>query len=559
MQRSSKRLGFTLLIVTGAATLLVAQSFPSSKTSAKRKGAAARAVPQEIQDLRDLIAVQQQQLQAQHQQVEELKSQMQQLLDATRKANAAADKGQSSAEQAQTTAAQAQAAAADAQRAATEAGSRAGEAKIAVSTVTAQTKDAGKRLSALQDLVGRFRFSGDVRIRGEDFFQDGVPTRNRVRVRVRFGVEGQLSEDFTGGLALASGTVGDPTTTNETLTNFFDRKTIGLDRGYVTYNPVAARWLSLTGGKFAYTWQRTSLTLDPDINPEGFDEKFSFDLHTPLIKNVTVQGMQLLYNEVTRGDDSFAIGGQASGVIKLGPWTSTPSFTLLDWRFPDALLAASAFATQATTSGTPAIPIPGEGPGCATGFGLATVPPCAIAANGMTNATYTDSKGVRHFLAGFEYADLIVNNQIKTGLKRFPANFIVEYEDNLGDSRHPLNATGVPISSLKPQRKAYMGDFSVGQAKTKGDLQFGYSWWRLEQDAIISSWAESDQRAPTNVLQNRLYATWKPQQHVLAQYTLWFGRTLNSSLEHAILATGVAPGQTEPDLKRQQFDLTYIF
>jgi len=42
---------------------------------------------------------------------------------------------------------------------------------------------------------------------------------------LRLGLEGKLGEDFTGGLASATGSLGDPTTTNETLTNFFDRKT----------------------------------------------------------------------------------------------------------------------------------------------------------------------------------------------------------------------------------------------------------------------------------------------------------------------------------------------
>ena len=132
------------------------------------------------------------------------------------------------------------------------------------------------RLAALRSILGRVRFSGDVRVRGEDFFQDGVPTRNRARIRVRFGVEGKLSEDFVGGFALATGSLGDPTTTNESFTNFFDRKTIGLDRGYITFNPARARWLSLTGGKFSYPWYRTSLTMDPDINPEGFRPKTFF-------------------------------------------------------------------------------------------------------------------------------------------------------------------------------------------------------------------------------------------------------------------------------------------
>ena len=104
-----------------------------------------------------------------------------------------------------------------------------------------------------------------------------------------------------------------------------------------------------------------------------------------------------------------------------------------------------------------------------------------------------------------------------------------------------------------------MGDISIGQSKNKNDIQVGYAYWRTEQDAIIASWAESDQRAPTNILQHKIYGTWKLRDNVTASYKLFLGRTLNSNLEHAILGTGVAPGQTEPILKRQEFDLNYAF
>jgi hypothetical protein len=99
-------------------------------------------------------------------------------------------------------------------------------------------------------------------------------------------------------------------------------------------------------------------------------------------------------------------------------------------------LNASAFATQATTSGNPPIQVPGEGPGCATGSGM-PVPTCAIASNGMTNATFVDAKGQRHFLFGFEFADFILNSQLKTGLSRFPLNLLLEYENNLKAASHP--------------------------------------------------------------------------------------------------------------------------
>jgi hypothetical protein len=402
---------------------------------------------------------------------------------------------------------------------------------------------------------------------------------------VRFGVDGQLNEDFTAGFALATGSLGDPSSTNETLTNVFDRKTFALDRGFITYNPVAHHWLSLTGGKFAYTWQRTSVTFDPDLNPEGFNEKASFDFSGP-VKNLTIQGIELLYNEANGkpgipSQDSYAVGGQISGRVQFGPWTATPSFLSLKWNRPDAILQESAFATAATTTGfqpptptggpTPApitgIPIPGEGQGCAKGSSFASFPPCVFAPNGMTNATYVDSKGAAHFYSGYNYADFILNNQIQTGFKRLPLNLLLEFLDNLDAEAHPLDTKGKILRNLGSQNKEYGFDFSVGQVKNKNDIQLGYSWYREEQDAAIASFVESDQRAPTNILQNRIYALWKLRSNTLAGFTWWRGRALNTYLENNValfnnyssVATITKAGQQEPYLNRLQFDLIYTF
>jgi hypothetical protein len=546
------------IVVVCTAPLMAQTSTNKTKTAPANRSTA---MAKDIEALRETVAAQQQQMEAQRQQMDQLKAQLQQLLDATQQANASAQKVQGSADQAQATAAQAQQSATETQRLAGQASSSAAEAKAALGVVDKQSRDEDKKVSALQDLVGSFRFSGDIRLRGEDIFQDcpACVTRNRARLRVRFGVDGRLNENFMGGFALATGSLGDPTSANESFTNFFNRKTIGLDRGYVTFNPVAARWLSLTGGKFAYTWARTSLTLDPDINPEGFNQKFSWDLKTPFLKNFTVQGMQLLYNEVAKGDDSFALGGNVSASFQLGPLTATPSFTLIDWGFPNAILNASAFATQATTSGTPPIQVPGEGPGCAAGSGLASVPPCAISSNGMTNATFVDTKGQRHFLSGFEYADFILNSQLKTGLSRFPLNLILEYENNLKAASHPLDSKGNLIASIGSQNQAYLGEISIGQIKNRNDLQLGYGFWRSGQDSILATFSESEQRAATNIIEHHIFASWRLRSNVVAAYNAWIGRTLNSNLQHAVLAPGVTPGETEPFLMRHQFDLIYSF
>jgi len=570
-----------MIPLTGLVSAQTGAPAPQKRTASAKQTVTVK----EVQDLKEAVAAQQQQIKQQNQLVDQLKSQLQQLLDATKQANAAAQKAASSVDQAQTTATQAQQSAAEAKTLADQASANAAQVQTALAVVDTKTQDAGRQLSALESLVGRFRFSGDVRIRGESYFQSGVPDNNLARIRVRFGLDGQLNEDFIAGFALATGSLGNPTSTNETLTNVFDRKTIALDRGFITYNPIAHRWLTLTGGKFAYPWQRTSVTFDPDLNPEGFDEKASFDFSGP-VQNFTIQGMELLYSQANGkpgipSQDSYALGMQVSGRIAFGPWSATPSFTTLKFNRPDAILQESAFAVGATTTGfqppTPTggttpppitgIPVPGEGQGCAKGTGFPSFAPCAFAPNGMTNATYLDSKGVPHFYSGYNYADFILNNQIQTGFRRLPVNLLLEFLDNLDAENHPLNTKGAVIKNLGSQNKEYGFDASVGQVKNKNDIQVGYSWYREEQDAAIASFVESDQRAPTNVLQNRFYALWKLRANTLASFTWWHGRVLNTYLEnnaalfnnYSSVATITKAGQQEPYLNRLQFDLIYTF
>ena len=199
MKRS---LWFSVLMLT--ISIAAAQTASPPKPAAKKFNPA-RVSAKEVQELRDALAAQQKQVEEQRQQFDELKAQLRQLLDATQQANAAAQKGQGSAEQAQATATQAQQSASDAQRAAEQASTNATAAKTALSAVEVKSKEEDKKISTLQDVLGRFRLTGDIRVRGESFFQDGVDDRNRGRVRVRFGVDGKLNEDLVGGFALATG------------------------------------------------------------------------------------------------------------------------------------------------------------------------------------------------------------------------------------------------------------------------------------------------------------------------------------------------------------------
>jgi hypothetical protein len=550
------------------AAAMLAQSMPATAKHKTVKKPAKPAPPvvtmQDVQSLRDALT-------AQQQQIDQLKQQLQQKDQAEQMSQQQLQAAQAAATEAQQKAAAAEASASAQQANVTKLSSDMADVQTTLTNTAINAQDDQKKFAALEGLVGRFRFSGDVRVRGDTIIQQGVQDRNRARIRVRFGFDSKLNEDFTSGIFLATGSLGDPTTTNETLTNVFDRKTIGVDKAWITYNPVAHKWLSLTGGKFAFQWQRTSVTFDPDLNPEGFDEKFSFDLHGPTVKNITFQGIQLLYNEANAGlgkvsQDSYALGGQMSARLVFGRWTATPSFLSLKWNRPDAILAQSAFAVQATTTGTSGPPIvsypaPGEGPGCqkVQGQPASVFAPCIFAPNGMTNATFLDSALRAHFYSEFNYADFIVNNTIKTSSVRWPVNLLVEFEDNLDAQPHPLSSTGAVLTGLGSQNKEYGADFSVGRTANKNDIQIGYAWLRQEQDSAIASFAESDQRAPTNILQNRFYALWKLRANTVASFTWWHGRTLNTALQNAAKTGPTAVGQQEPYLNRLFFDLVYTF
>jgi hypothetical protein len=127
-----------------------------------------------------------------------------------------------------------------------------------------------------------------------------------------------------------------------------------------------------------------------------------------------------------------------------------------------------------------------------------------------------------------------------------------EYQQNL---RARLNVGMAP----SVQDKAYWFEINLGQQRQKHDFQFGYSWWRIEQDAVISQFNESEQRAPTNVLQNRIYVNWLVNQNVTASFTDWIGRTLNRNLQNAFLAPGLPNNMNDPYVNRLQFDLIYKF
>jgi len=118
-------------------------------------------------------------------------------------------------------------------------------------------------------------FFGDLRLRYEyrrwaESTGGRRDDEGRARYRLRVGVKKTWpQEDLEVGFRIASGDGGQPTSTNETMNDFFARDQFMIDRAYARWTPKRVPGLLATGGKIAHPWVTTDLVWDSDLNPEG--------------------------------------------------------------------------------------------------------------------------------------------------------------------------------------------------------------------------------------------------------------------------------------------------
>jgi hypothetical protein len=99
-----------------------------------------------------------------------------------------------------------------------------------------------------------------------------MENRNRFRVRARLGILASVSDEWSGGVRLATGSATDRVSTNQTLGQDWNKYTFLVDRAYLSYAPTP--WLSMTGGRIANPWFSTDLVWDEDLNFEGMAATF---------------------------------------------------------------------------------------------------------------------------------------------------------------------------------------------------------------------------------------------------------------------------------------------
>lgn len=388
--------------------------------------------------------------------------------------------------------------------------------------------DTQKKVDELYKHFGQIRLSGDIRFRFEPFRNHGfdslveAPSRNRFRIRARLALDGSLNEHFDWGLKLASGIFTDAISSNQTLTDFFERKPFALERAFIRYDSKGDTiGAQLVAGRFEPTFRRTQMVWDDDVNVEGASEAIYFKPKSKL-DQLRLVAFQLPFNEVSNGKDGVVYGGQLQSDWKLSPSiTANANVAYYGWNHADQVAQALGASPNQVNGGI------SNGAGT-TGNQNGPL--------GTTNRIIRDEEGRPiGFLANFHLLDLLGNLTFQTR-PRLPLTFTLDYVRNV--SRR-----------IDDEKNGYWAGVQLGQTVEKGDWLVGYTFTRIEQDAVLVPFNFSDILA-SNSRTHIPTVAYQMANGVVLQWTGLFSQRANK----------VVP--TSPFNRwshRMQFDVIYKF
>lgn len=450
-------------------------------------------------------------------------------------------------------------------------------------------EDQSKKSSELPSRLSNITFSGDVRLRYETQFGllnsqvnaanpaiigNELSDRNRARVRARLAMRGEIGKRFDWGLRLATGTTPDIVSTNQTLTDFFGRKSFAIDQAFISYKPASVPGLRFQGGKFETPWLFTEMTIDADLMPEGLNETYSRDFkHSGALKNLTFIAWQLpmlerapgfvlnsagqLDVEASRraGRDLALYGAQARARLEPTKHTAlTLSAADLNFNGTQFIIPAQVFGSTLQVPVTFTIPASGTTPAQTVTTNV-NIPRDLLvngsslgASVGSTNATNRDG----HLASGYNLVDLISRFEW-TRSKRFPVTAILDFVDNT-QTRAVVSSTGRLLPNHESQ--GYWAELQVGKTKARGDMLFDYTFLRIERDAVLAPFNFSDIVQPTDVRAHRFLAAYAADPRVTLTFTAIVSERPNGLLG----AFGITPaGSLNRATTRLQFDTLFRF
>ncbi len=307
---------------------------------------------------------------------------------------------------------------------------------------------------------------GDLRVRHEGFYEDGLVARNRFRFRARVGLTVTPSEEASATLRLASGDPNDPISANQTFNNTFTKKSVNFDQAFLTLRPgktvgLEPGWVWMTLGKFGVNAYRVSeLVWDDDLSPEGATETVAFvDQRDGFLRGLKVNAFQWIVDEVSNKVDPMMVGGQIVADAAIND-SIKMTFGLADYDYENLNKVARKFLEKTSSS---------------------------------FNSSLANSNRVRHFSDGKISAYRSDFNIIEANGEMNFADVFGVPGGFFGDLVYNTQAPGRNLGAAVGAGIGKGGrDWYHNNLKTAGDWAFSYTYEWVEQDAVLSIFSYSD-------------------------------------------------------------------
>lgn len=326
-----------------------------------------------------------------------------------------------------------------------------------VRSEVAEYKDAGNKQLA-KEIVPKWAqsisFSGDMRLRSEHFWRDpnaaNSKTRNRQRARFRVGAKAKVTDQLEAGFRLATGTNLDPVSTNQTAADIFDKKDLFVDLAYLKLTTAGGPWevvpLTLWGGKFENPFFSTPLVWDGDLTFEGTAMTLA-PTWKPVQPFLTVGAFPI--DELNPNGEDPTLWGAQTGAT----WQVTPN-AQSEWAKHLSVKGGVAYYDYKNLK-----------------HGIDT-----SGSNRFGNtATAASSAGTTIFMHDYNLLNFV--GELNTQLVGQPVKFYGDYVKN---------------TYLADDDEGFQLGVKVGKADRPWAWEAGYYYQRLEPDAVVGQFADSD-------------------------------------------------------------------
>jgi putative porin len=293
--------------------------------------------------------------------------------------------------------------------------------------------------SHAQDL-GKLRFGGDFRLRYEYTSEgNGTPETGKEVVRLRAGIFYPLNDWATVRARAATGSPGDPNSTDITLGQFVDDLALSLDLASIELS--RPHW-ALFGGKFTNPFLTTELVWDGDVNPSGVGARGMLGSMESV--TATLTGLYFVIDQQPNDLSSDMGGGQLAVSAKAGEeWGLTAAGAYYDFRIRSLTV---------TDAGD-------------------------IRTNRL-------APGGTAYLSDFNLLDAIVAVDYTGVGERFPVRVVGDFVRNLAVDDGPGTA--------------WWADVFVGRIQGPGQVRGRYGYAMVETDAVLAAFAHDNTTIGSN-------------------------------------------------------------